>query len=369
MKILFFTHYSDLYGANLSMLYLAEDLKNRYGVDISFVCPKQGRFVKRAREMGFDVFVMYYIPWETNRLLRIKKIFRKIINPVTFQIVIKHACCVNPDIVYSNSSICDLGIRIAKKINRPCVWHIREYGFDDYDMKFMVNHIEVEKLFSSAARLIAVSDDVRCKYADQYNLNNIVTIHNGIKPFQIEHREHKKVHFCCVGRLIENKGQKDIILAAIKLKEKYHDRFNVFFIGEGEQHYTKLLDKLVDENNMNGIIKFCGHADRIEDVLSDMDVGIMSSKREAFGRVTVEYMLAEMCVIATNTPTNSEILKNDGVFYNYGNYEELANAMEYFIVNNPEIKLRKENLLYRARTEFTQIKCTDNINQILEMVK
>ena len=43
MKVLFVTHYSELYGANLSMCNVAETLKNKYNVEVVVLCLSENK--------------------------------------------------------------------------------------------------------------------------------------------------------------------------------------------------------------------------------------------------------------------------------------------------------------------------------------
>ena len=67
----------------------------------------------------------------------------------------------------------------------------------------------------------------------------------------------------------------------------------------------------------------------------------MASKSEAFGRVTIEYMMANIAVIASNTGANPELIDNqkNGLLYNYNDYEDLKNKI-VLLKNNKE--MRKE---------------------------
>lgn len=51
MKILYITHYSKLYGANKSMLYLIKDMIKRYNVTPIVLCPNEGELTEELKKI------------------------------------------------------------------------------------------------------------------------------------------------------------------------------------------------------------------------------------------------------------------------------------------------------------------------------
>ena len=142
MKVLFVTHYSELYGANRSLLGLIENLKNR-GVNISVLLPREGPLLDKLNSLDIKVYIINFHYWVINKKLftsnsilsRIKYIY--FILKITFhdhvQIsrIKKEIEGDNPDVIYSNSSVINFGLKLSKRVNKPHVWHLREFGYDD----------------------------------------------------------------------------------------------------------------------------------------------------------------------------------------------------------------------------------------------
>ena len=74
-------------------------------------------------------------------------------------------------------------------------------------------------------------------------------------------------------------------------------------------------------------------------LLANEDVGLMLSQNEAFGRVTIEYMMHGLAVIASDTGATPEILENGkiGYLYHLGDYQDLAQKMRLLIENKTKI--------------------------------
>ena len=86
----------------------------------------------------------------------------------------------------------------------------------------------------------------------------------------------------------------------------------------------------------------------------------MLSKNEAFGRVTVEYMMHGLAVIASNAGANEEIISNneDGLIYHLGDSEELAICMKRLIDDQSFMIELSEKGRQKALNRFTSDKNT-----------
>lgn len=366
MRILFFTHYSSLYGANLSMLGLAEYLIKDYGFKVYIVCPKEGELIKAAREIGAVTRCFRYFSWQCFNRFWINKLLRNIINPFLLARVIFYTKRISPDIIHNNTSVTDLGIKVASKLNIPCVWHLREYGKEDYEMDYLVSKKEIIKNYSAATALISVSDSLRSAFTNKYPMLEIETIYNGIKPFEVKKIDHKGCNFCIIGKITEKKGQYEILKAVNVLVQKKRRGFHVFFAGEGDYKYINKLKEYVANEKIDEFVTFSGYVRDIIDYLSYMDVGIMASENEAFGRVTVEYMMAEMRVIAMDSGGTREIIGDYALYYDSDNNVSLADQMEYCIDNAYDKGAEVRQI---AINKFNQKKCVDKIVNIYSKVK
>lgn len=361
MKIVFITHYSDLYGANLSMLGLAEMFIEQYDIDVYIICPQKGKVVDVARKKGIHVKCIPYIYWQGQRFITLKKLLRVIWNPICIEL----SCCyvkkISPDVIHSNSSVADLGVVISKRMKIPCVWHLREFGEEDYNLKYVVPSKKIGELYSSANRIIAISEYLRASYKKKYPVLDISVVYNGVKNFSVKRKKHLGCNFCVIGRITEQKGQYQVLKAVVELIKSKRDGFHLYIVGEGKDRYVNKLMEYVFSNDLDEYVTFTGYVEDISDFLCGMDVGIMSSKCEAFGRVTVEYMYAEMQVIATNYGGTKEIIGDNAMYYDFGDFICLADKMGKCMDNQYE---NRDELRLMAEKKFNQRVCTKNILNI-----
>lgn len=369
MKVLFLTHYSSLYGANLSMLYLAEDLMKRYGIDVCIICPKKGELCGQAVKMGIRIYTYRYIPWRVEKNWILKGVLRPVINPFLFFFIEKKVSELSPDIIHANSSVVDLGVKLSYALKIPCVWHIREFGKNDYSLKYLVSKRRIASEYQKANAIIAVSNAIRRYYLEGLGNLDITVIHNGIKALSTDRIAHKTVNFCCVGRLCPSKGQMMVLKAIQELIRMEKSNFHFYFWGDGDKSYESKLKKYMVQHTIEEYVTFGGYIDDVREKLDEMDVGVVSSINEAFGRVTVEYMLAGMSVLATDTGGTREILGEEGRYFNVEDYKGLARLMGECIDNPSAIKKDGERNKALAQEEFLQEKCTDQVYNIYKTVE
>ncbi len=79
-------------------------------------------------------------------------------------------------------------------------------------------------------------------------------------------------------------------------------------------------------NELSTYILYHGHLKEVNPILNTMNLGLMCSRDEAFGRVTIKYMLNCLPVIASQSGANEELVKDgfNGTLYNLSAAEELA---------------------------------------------
>lgn len=135
MRILFIANYSQLYGANRSMLTIIEYLHNNE-YDVKLILPSKGDICQELDMIGIDYKV---IPMFT-QLYYLKRNIKYLALPIldiwTFfklPFLIKEAKKFSPDIIYSNTSAEMTGIEVAKKTGcETYIAYSRVYGFGSW---------------------------------------------------------------------------------------------------------------------------------------------------------------------------------------------------------------------------------------------
>lgn len=371
MRILFFSHYTELYGANRSLLNLLEGFqKINANIEPIIFCPQQGDLTKKLENLGIQyvIFPFHYAVYVVNSFSWIKSIWRQFQNSVNFNKLKKIVEELKPDYIYTNSSVLHISAHIAYSLNIPHIWHIREYGLAHYRMRFDLGNRNFEKWLNRASMVISISNVIKNDIL--YNIKSpIYTIYNGIlfkKDFNhlAKPKKNNQLVFVIAGTLYKAKRQHLAIKAFAKLQEK-HPNSKLMIIGDGRTKYKQTLFQLVKEANLNNKVIFHGYVDHPIDLFRQADVGLTCSQFEGMGRVTVEYMACKLPVIGFNSAGTSELIehKKNGLLFT--DEKELLNAMEYFAANRQQIELMGSNAYNFALQNFSIESYTLNVYNVL----
>ena len=248
----------------------------------------------------------------------------------------------NIQIVHENTSACYIGFFAARITGAKHIWHIREFMEEDFN-----NHIWWKQravcMMNGADAIIAISNAIEEKYKVILKGNNIYKIYNGIivKDFLDDQKTiltEVPARLLCVGRICEGKGQKTLIMALGELKKSNITPY-VYFAGSYSEDIHAEYYNLAKRLNVDSQICFLGQVKDMKTLYKSVDIFCMCSKCEAFGRVTVEAMLAGNLVIGANSGGTPEILGNGkyGLLFDANNYENLANKIKYAIEHSKEM--------------------------------
>lgn len=143
--------------------------------------------------------------------------------------------------------------------------------------------------------------------------------------------EEDKIVFTHISRLSPGKGQ-DIVLKALnEIKEEIQNSI-FLFVGSAqsdEKDYELNLLKLVDEFNLNSIVRFLGFRTDIPEILSITDVFLFPSLGEAFGISLVEAMAMGIPSIVCRADGVLDILieNETSLTFERNDYKSLANLI------------------------------------------
>ena len=162
MKICFILNYSELYGANRSILSVIEYFLSK-GHQLHVILPKSGPItdVFKKKNINYSI-IPFYSPF-----LYIKPIFKHLIVPflflfniIMFPYLLFRVNRLRPDVIYSNTSAENIGIFIAKILGIKHVWHIREFMSLDHNAYFIFGKKMKSRLINMSDKSIYVSFNV-----------------------------------------------------------------------------------------------------------------------------------------------------------------------------------------------------------------
>ena len=343
MKVLLVAGDSGHSGATLSMTVLAKCLYEMGNSGV-VILPQKGTIENELRKEKIPYYVVHSYFWtkgigEKRSLFNIarflKHIFYNFIAVRKIKWIIKWE---KIDLVHVNTVSSYVGAAAALLCGVPLVWHIREFLEEDHGVTLW----KPQKAYSLISRsdcVIAISDAVYKKYSRVLNTDRIKMIYNGLdiqRYFISNHRileNPKKIRITVSGRLTEGKCQLEMIKAAAIVR-RFSDAFQVYLVGNKDREdYYQELKKSICENHLEGYVILAGFTENMEKVWRNTDICVMCSRAEAFGRVTVEAMLAGVFVIGANTAGTAEIIEDqkNGLLYQQGDPKDLASKIMYVL--------------------------------------
>ncbi len=327
-------------GANHSMLQLIKELRKEYDVQPLVLAPiahEEINICTKCDELNIPYIStgFYWFKGTPSIKLAVKFLLNILFfYPIAIYKLRKYQF----DIVHSNGSVIDIGVFISKIRRIKHVWHLREFGDLDFSLYPIWGSWYERWVYNKGDRLIAISKHIFDAYSKKIGSHKIQLVYNGIVPkderFDARHRNNI-LQFCIVGVVQSAKNQMEALCAISDMVDNGCTNFHLNIIGKGDPLYFEVLKEYVSAHSLNEYVTFWGERDDVPQILSTMDVGLMLSGCEAFGRVTVEYMLQNLAVIVSDTGANPEIV-NDGVtglVYPLGDIKELASRMKLLIEN------------------------------------
>lgn len=386
MKILAITQSKDILGgANRSFLDVLESLKNKYGHEIFVLIPGEGDFLKEIEKLGIKYKVcnykqtssMKYGNWKTfaSYLILLYECF---FNKYSARIIAKDLIKFNFDVVYINDTTNSIGYYISNKLEIPSVWHFR--GYNEKINRYMTIADEIKLRKNKNCTFINISNAMKNHMIKSRKLKekNMVVIYNGVSNNCLKNYEEwgtdilqKGLHCLQCGHLSDAKGQVDAVKALFELKTKGYNNIYLHFAGTPSiSHgvsYDMILKKLATEYNVIDHVIFEGEIEKMGDFRKNMDIELMCSKAEPFGRVTVEGMQSGLVVIGANTGATPEIIRDKytGLIYEQGNAKSLANCIEKVYLDRKLGDLLAKNGFEYTKTHFTMENNVEEINKTL----
>lgn len=250
------------------------------------------------------------------------------------------------DLIHTNVSVVSLGALLSKRYHIRHVWHLREFGREDFAFHSVIP-APIRFMNAHADRFIAVSDAVRNKWIERgLDARKIRTLYDGVAgsvpggaPRSKKSARGTRAIMC--GSISAAKGQLELIQALSLLRPSERDKISVDIYGTGTRQDIKAVQDAITRGGLTNA-RLKGFRGDIRGKLPAYDAGIVCSRAEAFGRVTVEYMFAGLYIIASDTGANPELLRNGecGLLYEKGNTAALADALRGAIEERGTSKTR-----------------------------
>lgn len=231
---------------------------------------------------------------------------------------------LKPDIIHTNVGAIHEGFWVARKLNIPHIWHLREYQTKDFNW-FIYPSVRSFKKILRQSYVITITDDIR-NYFGLSDWPKARTIYNGIfHKSEISIGIQKEPYFLMASRVSREKGHLDVIKAFSKFSKK--DSYKLVIAGFGNETFLRELKATIRECGCEGRVELLGFQKDVRSLMEKAKALIVASYNEGFGRMTAEANFCGTMVIGRDTAGTKEILtKTGGLFFN--TIEEMTKKME-----------------------------------------
>lgn len=368
-NILFLLHNSNLNnGATRSLVDIIENLVKHKDIKIVVAYPNEtGTAIDYLNNLGIKTISIRYGTWEypmnINCFSKVKFISKSIIRQITglfnlnkFKKIIKDD---NINLIYSNTIVNYMGCILKRKYNIKHVWHIREFGVEDHGFGIMGGYSKLYAYLNKYTdAIIFISNSVCKKFI--CNIDDKKKAHilyNDISKNFICKKDKfnfkSVLNICIIGTIQPGKGQLEVI-QAVEILKKRGITVELHIAGHRVGWYYQYLEEYVTTNDLNDCVIFDGFIANVNKYRQHMDVGVVASFSEAFGRVTIEGMLSQLLMIGADAAGTSELIKSgsNGFLYPLHDVESLAKLI--LEINNDRKKMKKVALAgYEYALTFT----------------
>ncbi len=299
-KILHVNHVSYLGGAEIALLdFLTYADRERYQ---PMVLAPEGALTSAVRALDIPCVPIPDLPG-LNRytfprfLSRLPRLIRKI----------RHEA---PDILYANTNFASFytGL-LGKFLNIPTIGHIR-----DIEPPGRMGR----RLVRLNTRLLAISEAVQ-QFLRQENVpqQQIACVYDGVDLQHYHPRTmtgrgaHARIILGIVGQIGRRKGHLVLLEAFHRLSQRY-PRLELWIVGKEPQQsaekYTEQLHRYIHAMELETSVTFLGFRSDIPALLEQLDILVLPSLQEPFGKIVIEAMAMEKPVVASEVGGVPEIV-------------------------------------------------------------
>ena len=348
MRVAFLLHLAQRDGAGKAFLELLDGLRSS-GVEALVLVPGRGPLVSDLESRAAAVRVVPYRWWADRDTPLWKKALRScwnLIMVLPVSVVVWRWKC---ELVYTNTMTVSVGALAAKLLGLPHLWHVHELWGGETGFEFdlgerlslrlvdRLSHVCIANSRTVADRLAGAvrPDKLRVAY-QSVTLREPTTGREAL----VTRLEQAATVCLVVASILPLKRQEDAVRAVALLKQQGVSA-ELWLVGDDTGPYTQQLRSLAASENVGTEVRFLGFHEDPLSLQRAADLVLSCSPVEAFGRATVEAMLAGKPVVAARGGGNSELVQDgfNGLLYESGDCNDLARCIR-FLAENPGERMR-----------------------------
>lgn len=379
MNILFIAHQSEfLGGANRSLFQIIKGIQMQKQDKIIVIVPKeQGEFNNCLDNIGVRYFSENYY-WITDEqkqgykdlVAKAKMIVKAGIDYYRSYKLAKVLKEYKIDVVYTNTRVIYIGAFLAKRLKVPHIWHVREF-LEENKIQSVPFSYRIMNRYTD--KIIVISRQVEQSLDKKIEKEKIELIYNGL-PYKeykpVERAKKSTFDISLIGSIQEAKGQMEAVKAIELLSKKGYKDIKLHLVGGGIEAYLNQIKDYIEEKGLKDQVILYGEQKDVDHIRKDMNMELMCSKCEAFGRVTVEAMQSGLIVVGSSSGATPEIIKNNwnGFLYKTNDVEDLAEKIEHVYNCPKDMERIRNNAINFTKENFTEEKNTKEVYELIKKV-
>lgn len=323
MRILQLIDSLDAGGAERMAVNFTNSLADKIAFSGIMATRKEGVLKQEIKQINTYVFLGRKNKFDINAVFLATKYIRK--NKI--------------QIVHAHSSSYFFGVLI--KMFNPkiaLIWH-DHYGNRAKDGK-QKQMLKICSFFFS--KILTVNEELKTWSIENLNCKDVFFIPNfsdlnDSKEKTILKGEIKK-RIVCLANLKSPKNHMSLIKAFVA-SEIFKKNWTLHLIGKDfNDDYSNDLKTCIKENGLENSIFIYNARQDIKFILSQAEIGVLSSTYEGFPVTLLEYAQSKLAVISTNVGYCKSLIENNlnGLLFHPLDIDELSNHFIY-LTNNPEI--------------------------------
>ncbi len=347
LKLLVLSHISDLLGgAERSMLDTFDYWTEKYDIEPEFILRRPLKSLAgELKKRGWKYYDLDYTFWsDAVPPKKAEDIFQRSLQNnkaiMDIEAIIQES---NPDVVMTNSIVCPWAALAAYFQKKPHVWFVREYGDLDHGRVFEMDRERTFTDIDSLSDLVVTNSRTLESHVAQYIPKvKLTTLYTPFKTEQLKQRatatintpfaDKDSLKLIITSNLAPSKGQLEAVEAVGQLTR---DGYNVELcvIGSLDQkEYVRAIKDAAEKYDATHKVHLMGYQENPMPFIAASDVGIMASRKEAFGRTTFEYLLLGKPVVGADAGATPEMVKNakNGYLYDPTSVKSLRDALEHY---------------------------------------
>ncbi len=313
-SILFINKVAELGGAEISLLTLIEDIQ-KYGYRPFVVLGSDGPLRKRLEELNSKVYIYPLdFPHFKKPIPFVKSVFflTRLVKSEKIQLI-------HSNTLWDNQ----YGVIAAKLSHIPHILHVRGFSKQRNSWKALYNMGCLAICNSKHTKEIFLKySKFKKKTEVVYNAVDIEKLKPDKKKRSMIRNHYGFTDVDLVmgmaGRLTEEKGQLALLKILIPILKK-QPQYKILIAGDAKIHtdykYPEQISSLIKKNGLNKNVILTGFLKDMTSFYNALDLFLLPSFREPFGRVLIEAMATEIPVIASRVDGVVEVVDHSILGY------------------------------------------------------